>query len=380
MREKKNKWFSLKDQLFNRERVTWLAHQIVWVFQDFDGRHFIEECVSQFPELELKQRVAHISSLLKKFLPEEYSDALTILVRSLPQELDPTQSDDDFWDFILEPINHFIAEYWCSEEYFDISWNALKETTKRFSAEFAVREFINVFPKRMLKEFSVLAKSSNYHQRRLVSEWSRLTLPWAKNIVWRAEEVFPLLDLLYADTTRYVTRSVANNLNSISKVDPEWVLEKLMMREKEWKQTEKEMWFIKKHSLRTLLKQWNQQALRVFWFTQPDHIEVWSLDIPKKVSEWESVLFGIMIQSTDRSALWKCRVEYALWYMKANGERNEKVFKMAEFNSNESMVSYEKKHSFKVMTTRKQYAGTHTFTLIVNGKRYETVEFQLSKK
>ena len=60
--------------------------------------------------------------------------------------------------------------------------------------------------------------------RRLVSEGTRLRLPWAPRVAWldaNPERVLELLELLKDDPTTLVRRSVANNLNDLGKVRPD---------------------------------------------------------------------------------------------------------------------------------------------------------------
>lgn len=94
---------------------------------------------SNFPKLELKERIEHITVCLHDCLPGDYLAALDILLRSLPPELDPDKTDDDFGDFIFAPLSLFVAKYGCTEEDLAVSLDALCEITKRFSAEDAIR-------------------------------------------------------------------------------------------------------------------------------------------------------------------------------------------------------------------------------------------------
>ena len=68
-----------------------------------------------------------------------------------------------------------------------------------------------------------------------------------------------------------MTRSVANHLNDISKVDPALVLKTLQRWIASQQQTDQEMTYITKHALRTLVKQGNQDALALLGFgAKPD--------------------------------------------------------------------------------------------------------------
>ena len=97
-----------------------------------------------------------------------------------------------------------------------------------------------------------MSKSKNYHHRRLSSEGSRQKLPWAVNINLDYKNTIEILDNLHSDKSRYVTRSVANHLNDISKIDPDLVLDTLQR----WKSTNlsEDIDYIISHSTRTLIK------------------------------------------------------------------------------------------------------------------------------
>jgi 3-methyladenine DNA glycosylase AlkC len=82
-----------------------------------------------------------------------------------------------------------------------------------------------------------------------------------------------LLHDLFFDQTRYVTRSVANHLNDISKKDPELVYEMLQKWKNSGKQNPQEMDFIIKHSLRTLVKKGENNALEMIGVSQNPQVE-----------------------------------------------------------------------------------------------------------
>jgi len=48
--------FSLKDELYNLQKVEMIAGEIQAVFPSFNADAFTNETVSQFPKLELKER------------------------------------------------------------------------------------------------------------------------------------------------------------------------------------------------------------------------------------------------------------------------------------------------------------------------------------
>lgn len=70
-----------------------------------------------------------------------------------------------------------MAKYGLEEEHFEISINALYEVTKRFTAEFSIRPFLEKYPEKTLAKLQEWVIDDNLHVRRLVSEGSRPCLP-----------------------------------------------------------------------------------------------------------------------------------------------------------------------------------------------------------
>jgi len=172
----------LKDALFNLAKVQKIAGEIKTVYKPFAKKEFEEDVLKAFPSLELKERIYHIRDTLHIYLPQEYTVAVNILLEALPDELDNSKSDDDFGDFIYAPYSEYVCRYGCNNTHITFSLSALKEITKRFSVEFAIRDFINLFPKETFEMLEECSRSKNYHQRRLASEGLRPKLPWAKKL------------------------------------------------------------------------------------------------------------------------------------------------------------------------------------------------------
>lgn len=174
--------FSLADQLFHKEKVTYLAKQFKAAYPRFSQKKFEQEVLASFPDLGLKQRISHITTCLKKYLPKSYPKALSVILEALPEALDPNKTDDDFGDFIFAPLSLYVAHYGCTKKHLEASLLGLKEITMRFSAEEAIRFFINAFPEETLDFLMECARDDHYHVRRLASEGTR---PRALSIVKR---------------------------------------------------------------------------------------------------------------------------------------------------------------------------------------------------
>ncbi len=369
--------FSLKDELFNPAKVQKIASEIQVVYADFEQRAFEAEVVSLFPQLELKERIDHIRDMLAKYLPDDYREATTIMLKALPSELDTDKYDNDFGDFIYAPYGAYVAAFGCNKEDLDFSLTALREITKRFSVEYAIRDFINTFPEETLEMLKECSLSDNYHERRLASEGLRPKLPWAKKINIDYRKAVFILDNIFFDKTRYVTRSVANHLNDISKIDAALVVATLKRWKRSGKQEEKEMDFIINHALRTLVKQGDEDALVLLGYRKDPSIKVNAFALHKsEVSIGEALVFSFEIESKEEEHL---LVDYIMHFRTKAGKLSPKVHKFKKLSLLEGdSVKLDKKHHFKAnMTTRKFYAGEHKVELQINGKIYASIKFDL---
>ncbi len=371
--------FSLKDYLFNKEKVVKISKEIKAVYGDFDDGKFAKQVLSKFPELELMERVYWIRDCLREFLPQEYREAVGILVESLPEPCNPNLSDDDFGSFIYSPYSYFVSEYGCSRADLQFSLLALKEMTTRFSVEGPIRFFLNAFPDETMKMLQKWSKADHYHVRRLSSEGTRPSLPWAKKISISHKDPISILDKLYSDKTRFVTRSVANHLNDISKIDSDLVVTKLKKWQKEGKQDPVEMEFVTRHSLRTLVKNGHTGALKLLGYSSKN-IKVNQVKVlTPKVRIGQVLEFEFEIVSTDKKDQ-NLMVDYILYFNKANGTLTPKTFKINKTNLKAGKTkSYKKKHPLRVMTTRKLYSGEHKIELQINGLKFGQISFELVK-
>lgn len=337
------------------------------VYPSFDKAKFLKMLLDENWEArELKQRVRHIALCLGEVLPNDYRTALAVMKR-VGADLGEKFEYMFFPDFI---------EVFGLEDY-DASTEALPLFTVLCSSEFAVRPFIVKYPVKMMELMNEWSTSDNHHIRRLASEGCRPRLPWGmalREFKKNPAAVLPILERLKDDESEYVRRSVANNLNDISKDHPDLVLEiggrwygKNVNRDK-----------LVKHALRTLLKKGNTQAMELFGFANPKTVSVTHLKIsPQKIKIGTDGYFSFNLEHSAGETK-KLRIEYAVYYMKSNGKQSRKIFQLTEnqFES-DKVFSYERKQHFKNLTTRKHYTGLHRLALVVNGVEKAEIEFEL---
>jgi 3-methyladenine DNA glycosylase AlkC len=373
--------FSLKDQLFNEGKIVILAAALKSAYSEFPVQQFQNDVVSQLSALGLKQRIAYIAECMERYLPTDYEQALDILLQSLPPKLDPTKNDGDFGDFIWAPHSHFVETNGCVQDHLQKSLLALYEITQRFTAESSIRPFLNEFPDEtmhFLEEKCV--SSTNYHVRRLASEGTRPKLPWASRLtnMEPRRPVDRILERLVCDETRYVTRSVANHLNDVSKVDPEFVVETLgRWRDQYNSDTAPDLVYVTKHALRTLVKQSYGPAVEMLGYATSPGCSIVKLSVPDSVEIGSSLEFSIELQAHEEELLW---ITYAIRFHSPKRKVQPKVFQWKKVDAKKhQMVSLRKKHSFRITSTRTLHAGEHWLTVRVNGKDFDSVPFTLKK-
>ena len=370
--------FSLKDHLFNRETMTRLGRLLDPVISGLTPDRFVAEVMDGIGPLELKQRITHIAGIVDGHLPEDYEQSVKVILAALPPPLDPSLSDGDFGDFFLAPFGEIILARGLDPGSFDVSMAAIKELTQRFSMEGPIRSFIDTYPERTLAVLREWAGDENYHVRRLVSEGTRPLLPWAPRIRLRPSDTVPLLDLLYGDPTRYVTRSVANHLNDIAKSEPGLVVDTLRRWRAGGFQDEQELDWMSRHALRTLIKRGEPAALELLGFSPNPAVSVGPVTVltdgPVRIGDSLRFEFEVTAHSNE-----KLVVDYIIDFVKNDGATRPKVFKLKSFEMSpgETRVLSKNHRMPASATTFTLYPGTHRLTVQVNGLAMAETEFEL---
>jgi len=365
--------FSLKDQLFNKKSVALLADNIYATAANFDRKLFQKQVLARFPKLELKERIDWLVTTLETHLPQHFPDAVAVLEAALPEPLDPDLTDDDFGKYIWLVPGEYVAKHGCNSEHLTTSLNFLRESTKRSSAESAIRPFLQQFPDETMVFINKCSVDDNYHVRRLASEGIRPLLPWAARVTLPLTQIIKVLDTLHADSTRYVTRSVANTLNDISKQDAQLVVRTLKRWQKVKRQNTSELQYMIRHALRTLTKQGHPDALKLLGFTATPTVEIADIVATKVVRVGEKYEFQCTVRSM---ADQKLLISLCIHFLKANGSYSSKVFAIKNLHMhNGESIEVNKHQPFKPITTRTLYPGLHKAELLVNGAVVATNTF-----
>jgi 3-methyladenine DNA glycosylase AlkC len=358
----------LKDLFFTDSFINQLGETIHQAYPDFDREKFARLVHDDdWESRELKQKMRHVTRCLHETLPGDYAEALEILTAIAPS----------FQGFDTMVFPDYVECYGLA--YWDLSLPALAFFTKLCSSEFAIRPFLAQDPERAMAYLRVWAEDEDHNVRRLASEGCRPRLPWGIALSTFKEDpslILPVLEKLKDDESEYVRKSVANNLNDISKDHPELVLDVC----ERWYGQTKETDRIVKHACRTMLKAGNRRAMRLFGFGDPTHLGVENLALDRgtlAIGENVYATFDLHVNTPEACQV---RLECGVYYVKARGKLSRKVFHLKEKSFDPGRHPISKKLFFADQSTRKHYPGEHQISIIVNGVEMARTSFELEKR
>lgn len=352
-----------------------IAGMVSSVYPVFDSPGFVREVLDGFEDLALMARGQKIAQALRRYLPDDFEEALAILMASVdqPHGRDPRLT---LGSFLYLPYARFVANYGLG--HFEPSMAAQHALTQRFSAEFSIRPFLEHHTDATLRQLAIWATDPSEHVRRLVSEGTRPRLPWAPRLRQFQRDPTPvlaLLDLLKDDPALYVRRSVANNLNDIGKDHPELVTRTAQA----WLQgaSPARAWIVG-HALRSAVKRGEAGALNVLGFGKTAQLAVSQIQIsPDQPAMGGSVRISFALTNPQNQPQ-KVLVDLAVHYVKANGQTRAKVFKLTTLDLAPGQTTQlSKKLSLAEMTTRKHYLGLHPVAVLLNGQAQPLGAFEL---
>jgi 3-methyladenine DNA glycosylase AlkC len=315
-----------------------------------------------WPSLELKQRIRHISNALRQHLPQPYPEALATVVTVARQLI----AEGDKMSFEWGILPDFVEAFGTDDP--DQSLPALEVITRLASAEFAVRPFLLRYPDRMFAQMIIWADHESPMVRRLASEGFRPRLPWGMGVPVLKRDPTPIitvLEKLKNDPAETVRRSVANNLNDISKEHPALTLRLA----KNWYGKTADTDWVVRHAMRGLLKKGHADAMNLFGFetTATEHISVENLTCTPRVAIGERLYFSFDVVNSGTSEQ-TLRLDYAIDYLSSTGKTSRKVFIISNIKvDSDQQIHFAKNQRFQDFTTRKHYPGAHRLEILVNG-------------
>lgn len=218
-------------QLLGAEAIDCLAHNLRAVYPAFRATAFRKSANSIVQGEGIMRRGRLLGALLGEYLPSHFKEATDILIASLTPPIKPDDGTG-LGGFFYLPHGFFVAERGLHKQPggpkpFPHAMRALREITRRFTSEFAIRPFLVHHTEKTLEQLLDWTADTDENVRRLCSEGSRPRLPWGERLpafVKDPQPVLPILERLKDDPSAYVRRSVANHLGDIGKDHPELLL------------------------------------------------------------------------------------------------------------------------------------------------------------
>lgn len=349
--------------VYTRTYLKQVAAALVTADVAFPTQRFLRSVFDkQWPQRELKDRMYHITDVIMQCFDQNYKRAVKAMKQAAPH----------FGSYEAMFFPAIVEVYGIND--WRTSLPAMALFTQYSSSEYAVRPFIIQDQDRMMKQMLQWSSHRNHHIRRLASEGCRPRLPWAPALPALKQDpqpILPILEALKQDASEYVRRSVANNLNDISKDHPDLVLQIA----KSWLGQNADTNSIVKHACRSLLKAGNKQAMLLFGYADPSAVSISNLSIkPKRIKIGDKASFDFTLSCKADAAI---RIEYAIDYLKKNGTHNRKVFKISETDNSESQRLITRRHDFQQRSTRIHYPGKHHLHIIINGVVKASIDFTL---
>ncbi len=367
----------LKDGLDERA-IQRLARNLERAHPRFDASGFVRDCVCGLAKLELKQRVRHVIGVLERYLPRSFAAASPILRRAAThwQEED---AEDPLRGFAAWPLIDYVGVHGVAD--FERGMATLHDLTHLFTAEFAIRPFIAAEPERALAIVRTWLNDENPAVRRLCSEGLRPLLPWGprvRHLSEHPEAIIAVLDELAFDTSEDVRRSVANNLNDISKSAPELVVDTCSRWLNNASQEQRvPTQRLVKHATRTLVKNGHTSALALQGVDGKPQLSVAFEVTPKRLTLGGALSLSAKLTSKADVGQ-KLVVDFVVHHQRANQGTRGKVFKWKTLElAAGASVALHKRHPVRSITTRKYYTGRHLVELVANGQRVATAAFTL---
>lgn len=195
------------------------------IYPDFDTRTFIKDVRAEMEGQTIYNVTHAIGRVLRNHLPQNYSDALAILMEHVDAELpsEPSPSPSEELQTNLRPISHFVSLYGLAN--FDASMDAFCKLAKyRCTRGGEMREFLINHPERCFERFREWVDDENANLRLFVCAsictrgiWQK----WIGRFIPDPQPMISLLEVLKDDSDPRVREQVAADMRDIVKDYPD---------------------------------------------------------------------------------------------------------------------------------------------------------------
>ncbi len=366
-----------------------IGEKIQRIYPEFDVSAFVSDVRAEMEGQTIYNVTNAIGRVLRQYLPQDYADALAILMDYVEMEVppEPTRHPTAETETSLRPISHFISLYGLAD--FDASLDAFCELSKhRCTRGGEIREFIIKDADRCFERFGKWVTDENANLRLFVAAslcmrgtWQK----WLRPFIEDPQPILALLETLKDDPDARVREQVATDMRDIVKEYPEAGYATL----ERWGQDGKtETQKILKQALKYQVKIGDERAFKLLGLGAVPRLGKADVTLTELQSEYlvlpinDVFRFSFSLQSesdADQTIL----TYYVVAYKRPSGHITRKRYRLSQRKlKSRQRVAYEK--SLFPLPSLKQYddgkacLGWHRFELEVNGDVRGGFDFEVT--
>ena len=365
-----------------------IGEKIQRIYPEFDVSAFVSDVRTEMQGQTIYNVTNAIGRVLRQHLPQDYADALAILMAFVESEAppEPTQNPTPEVETSLRPISHFISLYGLAD--FDASLDAFCRLAKhRCSRGGDIRAFIIEDADRCFERFGEWVTDKNANLRLFVAAslctrgtWQK----WLRPFIEDPQPILALLETLKDDPDVRVREHVATDMRDIIKDYPEAGYATL----ERWRQDGKpETQKILKQALKYQMKIGDARAFKLLGLGAVPKLGKADITVTELQSERlalrinDTFRFWFSLQS-ESDAEQTILTYYAVAYKRPTGHITRKRYRLSQRKLKpRQRVNYEKSlfplPSLKQYNDGKACLGWHRFELEVNGDVLGGFDFEV---
>ena len=366
-----------------------IGEKIQRIYPEFDVSGFVSDVRTEMEGQTIYNVTNAIGRVLRQHLPQDYSDALAILMdfveNAAPSE--PTRNPTPEVETSLRPVSHFISLYGLAD--FDASLDAFCRLAEhRCTRGGDIRAFIIKDADRCFERFGEWVTDENANLRLFVAAslctrgtWQK----WLRPFIEDPQPILALLETLKDDPDARVREHVATDMRDIVKDYPEAGYATLERWSKDGKsETQK----ILKQALKYQVKIGDARAFKLLGLGAVPKLGKADITLTELHSERlalpinDAFRFYFSLQS-ESDAEQMILTYYAVAYKRPTGHITRKRYRLSQRKLKPNQrVDYEK--SLFPLPSLKQYddgkacLGWHRFELEVNGDVLGGFDFEVT--
>lgn len=357
------------------------------IYPAFDTYTFVKDVRTEMEGQTIYNVTKAIGRVLRHHLPENYSDALAVLMKHVDAEIpaEPSPSPSEELQTNLRPVSHFVSLYGLAD--FDASMDAFSKLAKyRCTRGGDMREFLINHPERCFERFREWVDDENTNLRLFVCAsictrgiWQK----WIGRFIPDPQPMLALLEALKDDSDSRVREQVATDMRDIVKDYPDEGYAALERWSRDGRsETEK----ILRGALKYQAKIGDKRALKLLGLGTSGGLGKAMVTLLELKPEREVVpindvfrfSFSLQNESDEPQTI---LTHYVVSYIRPTGHVTRKRYRVSQRKLNpKQKVSYEK--SLFPLPSLKQYhdgkarLGWHRFELEVNGDAIGSFDFE----